>query len=98
MLDELLVIALGGCIALIQQIRLAEVFHMPVGKGAAGHAEAVLFLFRMVERLGQLGAEHNGVDAVRRAQDVGIAGEGQPVGGLACVHKVYGLDGVARDH
>ena len=86
---------------LFQQIGLAEVRYLSVGEGLARHAEGEFLLAGVVQGLHQLGAEHHHVDAVGLADNVGIAGKGQPVlvkAHVARVHKVHRLDGIAHGH
>ncbi len=83
---------------LIQQIRPTHVLHLSVGQGAASHAKGILFLFGVIQRLYQLRAQHDSVRAVGFRDDVGIAGEGQTLGGVPCVYQIDRPNGVACHH
>ena len=96
--QQILLVFFRGVSALLQQIGRAHVGHLPIGQGAAGHAKGKLLLRGLFQRLHQFGAQHHGIHTVRCADDVGVHGKVQPVGIVACIHKIHRPDNVAGLH
>ena len=71
---------------------------MSVGQSLPGHAEGILLFVRLIQRFHQLCAQHDDIDAVGLADNVGIAGKSQPVLVIARISQIHSLDGVARHH